>query len=773
MTAKSHIEKTLCKSVVSTVITVALGISFAFADNITFQSGEFTPFEDSQPTTLKREKIYLNDANNNDNKISILPTTSTPIEQLQSIDNAFSSTQPEQKQKDSEIAISKEDVFRDINNAFSAPVTMDFFAPIEETRRGIPTTTNNFKQPKEKTELQEISVPEIQPEINAAVDSDTTYYASVDPEQNMNLEGRTINSVEISGLKTVNPELVRSQISTQIGSKFSSATLQEDLQKIFATGYFTDIMAVEPSLRYDGSIDLVFTLQENILVSDVVIEGNKVIPTAELNQFINPLKGMPQNLGEINKAIEGINEYYHSKGYILETVASVDDSADGKLSFKISEGIINKINFVGNEKTKTFVIERNTMVKAGDVYNEENLKKDLVKIYATQIFDDVNREIKPSENNDGTYDVNVIVKEKSTNSVSIGGGLDSGLGIFGSVGIRENNFLGRAQQVSLSGIIGSGVLLSDASIKNRINYQVALDFFEPYFLNADTSLAGKLYFRELGSYQVPLAIERRYGLNAIIDHKLKDYENWSTTFATGVEKISLKEGDEAGIAKLYAERGLDIKDRAKELNGGFFLNIAPGVRYSKLDNNELPREGVIAQARFTEAFCLDHSERTNGRLSGMVSRYFPVFKKSSLSLTAKGGLKIHGNEMPEVMAFRLGGPYTVRGFRVNGVGTGNSFIMGSAELLTPVPLVDKLKYDIFKKMRFAFFLDAGKVFQPTIASKLYDRPLGAISIGVGIRIPIPGVGPLSIDYGLPLTNVGAYGSKSGYFTFGTGFMEGY
>ena len=34
---------------------------------------------------------------------------------------------------------------------------------------------------------------------------------------------------------------------------------------------------------------------------------------------------------------------------------------------------------------------------------------------------------------------------------------------------------------------------------------------------------------------------------------------------------------------------------------------------------------------------------------------------------------------PEVMAYRLGGPYTVRGFKMSGVGTGNAFIMGSAE----------------------------------------------------------------------------------------------
>ena len=154
----------------------------------------------------------------------------------------------------------------------------------------------------------------------------------------------------------------------------------------------------------------------------------------------------------------------------------------------------------------------------------------------------------------------------------------------------------------------------------------------------------------------------------------------------------------------------------------------------------------------------------------MAKRYIPIAKKSSLTFTGRGGLKVHGSEMPEIMAFRLGGPYTVRGYRVNGVGTGTSFIMGSAEFATPIPFVDKLKINFLQNLRLTFWVDAGKVFNPTISSVLYDRPNQAITAGVGMKINIPGVGPLSIDYGLPLTNCGSNGSHNGYFTFGVGDM---
>ena len=149
-----------------------------------------------------------------------------------------------------------------------------------------------------------------------------------------------------------------------------------------------------------------------------------------------------------------------------------------------------------------------------------------------------------------------------------------------------------------------------------------------------------------------------------------------------------------------------------------------------------------------------------------------MFKKSTFSLTGKAGIKVHGDHMPEIMAYRLGGPYSIRGFRMHGVGAGESFLMGSAELATPLPWSDRVKWDIIKKMRLTFFVDTGKVFDPTISNVLYDRPLHAITAGIGLRVNIPGIGPMSIDYGIPLINPGRYGSENGYFTFGAGGLNG-
>ena len=409
------------------------------------------------------------------------------------------------------------------------------------------------------------------------------------------------------------------------------------------------------------------------------------------------------------------------------------------------------------------------MTEPGSVYNENQMKQDLVRLYSTQAFKDVNRTIEASPDDPDKYDITIELKEQRTASVSLGGGLDSATGVFGSVGISDNNFRGRNQRVSISGMVGSGVLMSDASIMNRINYQGEISFFEPHFLNSDNSLMSKIYYRDLGSYQIPLAMERRIGLEGTVAHRMKTNKRMSSTLTVGGEYINLREGDFSKISGLYASHGLNIADRAKELDGGFFLKIAPGLTYDSRDSAINPRHGVIASIRYEEAFGLNHFNQTNGRLTGMAKKYIPVAKKSSLTFTGRGGLKVHGgSEFPEFMAYRLGGPYTIRGYKVNGVGTGTSFIMGSAELATPIPFVDKLKLAFLQNLRITFWVDAGTVFNPTTSSIIYDRPVHAITAGVGLKINMPGVGPLSIDYGFPLTNPGPNGNKGGYFTFGVG-----
>ncbi len=581
---------------------------------------------------------------------------------------------------------------------------------------------------------------------------------------------QTIKDIEIYGTNVIKPAVVLSKMNMKKGDPFDADMVQRDLKNIYQMGFFTEKMKAVPVENADGTITLKILLEENIPVKDVVIDGNTVIATEELMPFVVGLIGKPQNIDEVNQAIEKINECYASKGYILARVDSIYDDPDGTINIGLKEGTINKILISGNNKTKEYVITRNILTEPGMVYNENQIKEDLVRLYSTQAFKDVNRSIDACPDDPDKYDVTIVITEQRTASISLGGGLDSSTGVFGSLGISDNNFRGLNQRVSLSGLVGTGVIMSDTTVKNHMNFQAELSFFQPYLWNADTSLMSKVFFRSFGSYNVPLAVENRIGVEGTLSHRMKYNPNLMSTLSVGVENVNVKEGDRDRIKNMYRAKNVPISRRAKQLEGGLFLTFSPGIRYDSRDSALNPRNGVLATARIDQAFALDGFDKTHAKLSGMIKRFFPVARKSSLSFTAKAGGKLYGDKMPEVMAFRLGGPYTVRGYKINGVGTGDAFVMGSVELATPVLFLDRLKVNFFQNLRLTFFVDAGKVFSGYISDKLYDRPMEAITAGIGLKLYIPGVGPLSVDYGIPLTRSGSYGSKHGYFTFGVGDM---
>ncbi len=583
----------------------------------------------------------------------------------------------------------------------------------------------------------------------------------------MSKENKTIKNIEFYGLNSVPQSEITDKMQMKAGEEYTREKMQADLKTIYETGYFTEKMKAIPTTNPDGTVSVKIVVEENIPVKDFTIEGNSVISTEDILATLTGMKGKPQNITQLNIAISKIQELYQEKGYILARIDSVTDDPDGTINISIKEGIIDKIMIEGNEKTKDYIVARNILTEPGMIYNENLIKEDLVRLYATQAFKDVTREIEPSEEIPDAYDITIKIQEQRTASISVGGGLDTVTGLFGSMGITENNFRGRCERLSLTGLVGTGVILNDSSVKDHMNIQAELSYFKPYFYNADTSLNTRIFFRDFGSYQVPLAVERRYGGEVTLAHKLKFNRHATATFSLGAENIDVKEGDFNGISALYRRYNIPISERAKQLEGGLFLSLSPALLYDTRDSATVTRHGTMASLRFDENIGLNGFDKTNGKLTGMIKQYIPVAKKSSLSFTVKGGGAIHG-DIPEVMAYRLGGPYTVRGFKMSGVGTGNAFIMGSAEFATPIPFLDRTRIAFLNNLRFTVWADAGKVFDGTITNQLYDRPMYAVSAGVGLKVFIPGMGPLSIDYGIPLTNPGSNGSKNGYFTFGVG-----
>ena len=576
-----------------------------------------------------------------------------------------------------------------------------------------------------------------------------------------------INQLEILGNNMLDISFIQEAITSKEGHIYNRQAITKDLNNLYATGYFTQNLRAVPIKLDDGNVRLRIIVEENQPVTGFTIEGNNSVPTGDIEQILEPLEGKPQNIVELNMAIERIQELYASRGYILSRVTSLTDDPDGIINIQITEGTIGDIKVVGNYKTKDFIVKRNILSSPGEVYNENVMRTDIMRLMGTQAFKDVQRDIVMNEET-GLYDVTINLEEQRTGKISLGVGIDSSSGFFGSVGFGENNFRGLGQKINLNVMAGTGILMDDNSVVRRANWQAELSFLEPYFKKEGQSLGFHAFVRSFGSYQVPLAIEKRYGGDITLARVFEKYPALTGSISIGAEDINLSEGDETKITRLFAMHGLSMEQRKKQLEGGFYLRAIPAITFDTRDNPTNPRHGLIARISLEEALSLSGAS-SYGKMDGVVKKFVPAGKKSSFVLTARAGGTLNGN-LPEFAMYTLGGPYSIRGFNLSEVGMGDGYMMGSVEYRTPIPFIDRLTSNSFiNNVRLAAFVDGGKVFSTSLTDRLYDRPGYAITAGAGVRIFIPGLGPISLDYGYPLTNT--KGSRSnGFFTFGMGDM---
>jgi len=629
-----------------------------------------------------------------------------------------------------------------------------------------------FKNPfKRKPKIEKQAEP-IQEETKNADESgmeQSVYMQDADAdEDDYDVDAVHIKDIEIYGNNLVETSFIKQQIKSKEGYPFDRRTVANDLNKLYKSGFFTQNIRALPIKLDDGNVKLRIIVEENPPIEGFLIEGNNSVSTYEIMEVLKDLEGKPQNILAINAAIEGIQELYASKGYILSKVSSLTDDPDNIITIKIDEGVIGDIKVQGNHKTKDFIVKRNILQTPGEVYNENLMRADIMRLMGTQAFKDVQRDIQLNEET-GLYDVIVNLDEQRTGRISLGVGIDSSSGFFGSVGFGENNFRGLGQKLNLNVMAGTGILMHDSSVLNRANLQAELGFLEPHFKSENQSLGFRAFVRNFGSYQVPLAIEERFGGDITLSRRLESAKNLSWSMGLGAENIHLKEGDGTKIRELYASHGVPISEREKQLDGGFYVRAVPSLTYDTRDNIINTRHGVLARISLEEALSFSGAD-SYGKLHGVLKKFVPAGRKSSLVLTARAGGKINGH-LPEFAAFTLGGPYSLRGFNVADVGSGNGFMMGSAEFRFPIPFLDRVTSNSFlNNIRIAGFMDAGKVFSSTLSDRLYDRPGYGITAGVGLRIFVPGLGSINLDYGFPITNTKGSGHNSGFFTFGMGDM---
>ncbi len=454
-----------------------------------------------------------------------------------------------------------------------------------------------------------------------------------------------------------------------------------------------------------------------------------------------------------------LTDVYADKGYAFANVSPLSKINPEKktvdITFDFDKGkkiYIDRINISGNTKTRDKVIRREFRLAEGDLYSSTALKRTKQNLSNLGFFEEAS--IAPAKGSaSNKLDLNTVVKEKSTGQFSIGAGYSSSDGIIGQGSIQQSNFLGLGLKGTLSASLGGKTQL----------YNIGLS--DPYFLDTNWTLGFDVYRSERdyedytrrvtgGDIKAGYRLSDELSTFWLYKYEVKSLYDFSTGF---LQNPSLLTETSGTIGSLYGSVTLDKTDYRLDPTKGY--NGTLSAEYAGLGGNQ----------RFA-------------RFIGQSAFFYPLIWHTVFSLRGELGYMMRiGKDIPIDEKFYLGGINTLRGYSSRTVSPTKTTYLKSVDSVTGVAttvpttvylggikeavLNAEYVFPIIKSagLKGVAFFDAGNSYGP--GEQYFSKVL--MSYGLGIRWYSP-MGPLRLEYGIPVNPREGIDSKSGKFEFSIG-----
>ena len=604
----------------------------------------------------------------------------------------------------------------------------------------------------DKAANEEPAVMVQQSQQTVAVGDASLYLSSNDDSAIEAQVGKTITSVDFEGI----PEEVKAKLAPLIQSKPGSTVtvegIRNDVAALGSIGVFSQIRPVFVSVP--EGVKLTYQLVSNPVVKNVEFSGNTVFTSDYLKSIMQIPKDSVLNFVLVNQKLREIEDLYLKQGYMLVSIPNVQVSADGTLHIDISEGIVEDIVIVGNEKTKNYVITRELKLKKGKPFNKFLASRSMERLYNLGYFEDVNMKLLPGKTNEHDVIIEIDVIEQKTGIVTVGAGYSDADGTVGIIELGDTNFRGTGDKVNLHWEFGGA---GDGK-----NY--TLSYTRPWINDNGDSLGASIFNRiyEYDDYdangdKVAEYDKRRKGWNLTWGHVSDEYRTNYFNFESSKESYDDHDGFETG----------EVMDKYLAKNN--ITDYHDSDWYKAIMDNF----GTTNSFTFTHVFDNrdNYFNASKGRRISFAAQWgghglggdYDFYK-----FTAEGRFyKALGNG--HILALRLMGGY------IDGdVSYGNLFDLGGSDTLRGYE-DDQFKgkkmyaasleyrFPIAKKVQGVLFTDAGSTWgidEGKIPWYTDDDSLNW-SVGVGIRLQTP-IGPIRLDYG--------HGDRNKFnFSFGTQF----
>lgn len=272
--------------------------------------------------------------------------------------------------------------------------------------------------------------------------------------------------------------------------------LEEDKYRIvqfYKENGFRDAEVVRDSISYsedktDIYIDIWIYEGKKYYFGDISFEGNVIFSEQELLANLDILRG---DIYDQKKYDEGIRDrlqkMYYNQGYLFAQVQprEIPVGEDTlNVDFMIREGTVVRIKEIiidGNGKTNEKVIRREFKLHPGDIFNSEKLERSIRDVTILNYFAYANPDVRIIENDTRNVNLLLHVQEKSTDMANMSAGYSQRDGLIGSLGLTFNNF---SLAHPFSG--GDGQRLSFDWQFGRIYRSISVSFTEPWLFNTPT-----------------------------------------------------------------------------------------------------------------------------------------------------------------------------------------------------------------------------------------------------------------------------------------------
>ena len=337
--------------------------------------------------------------------------------------------------------------------------------------------------------------------------------------------------------------------------KFNSKEYENDkaaLMEVFNEAGYRDAVILSDSISYtpDGRIVLDINLNQGkrYYFRDITWTGNSVYTAEQLNSVLMIKKGDIYDLVTMEKRLQGdpkqqhrdIRKMYTDNGYLFFSIVPVEMNIEGDsidVEMRIMEGkpaTFNNVIINGNTITSEKVARRAVYTRPGYLYSQTDFERSIRELGSIGHFDPERFQsqegysILPNINNN-TVDIAYNVQEKPNSQLELSGGW-GGNTFVGTLGVSFNNFsLRRAFEKGAWRPVplGDGQTLSIRFQTNGTYYTaLSASFLEPWLTGKKpTSLSTSIYYtRQTNSYYYYLNNDEYmevYGIAASLGSRLK------------------------------------------------------------------------------------------------------------------------------------------------------------------------------------------------------------------------------------------------------------